>query len=137
MNFDRRAQKPAFYGEPISAQYLPAAELIRLFDEAKAKIKINIDDYPIVKKVEELLEPYNISFGNRIAMQIESFVSIYTSCFSSNDQIIYDAFDIILLSKVVKKLELKSVVDKEELSNGFDQIGLKRCANFVMNLKED
>ena len=38
MNFDRRAQKPAFYGEPISAQYLPAAELIRLFDEAKAKI---------------------------------------------------------------------------------------------------
>jgi hypothetical protein len=34
-------------------------------------------------------------------------------------------------------LELKSVVDKEELANGFDQIGLKRCANFVMGLKED
>jgi predicted AAA+ superfamily ATPase/uncharacterized membrane protein (DUF485 family) len=137
MNFDRRAQKPLFYGEPISAKYLPASEIIRLFDEAKEKIKINIDDYPVVKKVEELLEPYNISFGNRIAMQIESFVSIYASCFALNDQVIHDAFDIILLSKVVKKLELKSVVDKEELANGFDQIGLKRCANFVMGLKED
>jgi hypothetical protein len=137
MNFDRRAQKPLFYGEPISAKYLPASEIIRLFDESKEKIKINIDDYPVVKKVEELLEPYNISFGNRIAMQIESFVSIYASCFALNDEVIHDAFDIILLSKVVKKLELKSVVDKEELANGFDQIGLKRCANFVMGLKED
>lgn len=137
MNFDKRAQKPLFYGEPIPARYLPASELIRLFEEAKATVRINIDDYPVVKKVEMLLEPYNISFGNRIAMQIESFVSIYASCFTSSDQVIHDAFDIILLSKVVKKLELKSVLDKEDLANEFEKIGLKRCAGFIMNLKED
>lgn len=137
MNFDKRAQKPPFYGEPMQARYLTANELMRLFDEAKEKLEINIDNYPVVKKLEELLEPYGISFGNRIAMQIESFVSIYASCFASKDSAIYDAFDIILLSKVVKKLELKNVMEKEELSLNLERIGLKRCASFVLNLKED
>jgi hypothetical protein len=137
MNFDKRAQKPSFYGEPIPARYLSAKELMRLFDEAKETVKVNIDDYPVIKKLENLLEPYGISFGNRIAMQIESFVSIYALCFTSNESAIYDALDIILLSKVVKKLELKNVMDKEELSLSVERIGLKRCASFIANIKED
>lgn len=137
MNFDRRAKKPSSYGEPKPQRYLPAKELIRLFDEAKAKTKVSIDDYPVIKKLEALLEPYGISFGNRIAMQIETFVSIYASCFTSNASAINDALDIILLSKVVKKLELKNVLEKDELSLSVERIGLKRCASFIANLKED
>ncbi len=137
MNFDKRAKKPSFYGEPIPQRYLPANELMRLFDEAKSKIKISIDDYPAIKKLEALLEPYGISFGNRIAMQIETFVSIYASCFTSNASAINDALDIILLSKVVKKLELKNVLEKDELSLNVERLGLKRCASFIANLKED
>jgi hypothetical protein len=137
MNFDKRAQKPAFYGDPIPARYLPASEIIRLFEEAKANVRVDIDNYPVIKKAEALLEPYNISFGNRIAMQMEAFVSIYASCFAPTDQVIHDAIDIIMLSKVVKKLELKSVDDKEALASEFDKIGLKRCAGFVLSLKED
>jgi hypothetical protein len=76
MNFDKRAQKPAFYGDPIPARYLPAGELIRLFEEAKATANVNIDQYPVIQRAEALLAPYNISFGNRIAMQIEGFVGI-------------------------------------------------------------
>ena len=137
MNFDKRAQKPAFYGDPIPARYLPAGELVRLFEEAKANANVNIDQYPVIQKAEALLAPYNISFGNRIAMQMESFVGIYASCFTSSSQVIYEAIDIILLSKVVKKLELKSVDDKETLAGEFDKIGLKRCSAFVMGLRED
>ncbi len=137
MNFDKRAPKPMFYGDPIPARYLPAGELVRMFEEAKAATNISIDNYPVIRRAEELLEPYNISFGNRIAMQIESFVGIYSSCFNSSGQAIHEAIDIILLSKVVKKLELKSVDDKETLAMEFDKIGLKRCSAFVMGLRED
>ncbi len=137
MNFDKRAQKPAFYGDPIPARYLPAGELIRLFEQAKATANVNIDQYPVIQKAESLLAPYNISFGNRIAMQIEAFVGIYASCFTSSSQVIHDAIDIIMLSKVVKKLELKSVDDKETLALEFDKIGLKRCSAFITGLRED
>ena len=137
MNFDKRAQKPAFYGDPIPARYLPANELIRLFEEAKSNANVNIDQYPVVQKAEALLAPYNISFGNRIAMQMEAFVGIYASCFTSSSQVIHEAIDIILLSKVVKKLELKSVDDKETLAREFEKLGLRRCSAFVMELRED
>jgi hypothetical protein len=42
-----------------------------------------------------------------------------------------------LLSKVVSKLELKSVDNKEELAAAFDQLGLPHCAEFVSKLNED
>ncbi len=137
MNFDKRAQKPAFFGNPSTPKYLPANELLRLFDEACKTVRANIDNYPVVHEVEALLEPYNISFGNRIAMQIERFVNIYSSCFTYTEQTVLEALDIILLSKVVKKLELKSVDDKESLSHEFEKIGLRRCASFILSLKED
>ncbi len=137
MNFDKRAQKPTLFDSPMPARYLPAKELIRLFEEARNTVKVDIDNYPVVKRAEMLLEPYNISFGNRIAIQIETFVSIYASCFTPTGQVIMDALDIIMLSKVVKKLELKSVEDKESLSMEFDKIGLRRCSRFILSLKED
>ena len=137
MNFDKRARKPSLMGDPIPQRYLPADELIRLFDEAKANVRVDIENFPVVKRTEELLEPFGISFGNRIAMQIESFVSIYASCFAFGDSVIRDALDTILLSKVVKKLELKIVDDKETLASEFAKIGLEKCSAFVMSLKED
>ena len=137
MNFDKRAQKPTLMGEAIPQRYLPAGELIRMFDEAKANVRIDIDKFPVVKRTEELLEPYGISFGNRISMQIEAFVSVYASCFAFGDSVIHDAFDTILLSKVVKKLELKIVDDKEALAAEFAKAGLEKCSKFVMSLRED
>ena len=137
MNFDKRAQKPTLMGDPIPQRYLPASELIRMFNEAKANIRIDIDKFPVVKRTEELLEPYGISFGNRISMQIESFVSVYASCFAFGDSVIHDAFDTILLSKVVKKLELKIVDDKEALASEFAKAGLEKCSKFIMSLRED
>lgn len=138
MNFDKRAEKPASYGDPIPVRYLPAAELVRLFETAKADVAFGLEKYADLPKVEALLQPYNISFGNRIATQIESFVSIYAACFPTDRaKAIHDALDIILLSKVVKKLELKSVDDKETLANEFAKLDLTACSTFIHSLKED
>ena len=108
-----------------------------MFEEAKASIAFSVDGNPIVEKVDSLLSPYNISFGNRVATQIESFVKIYAACFSANEQVIHDALDTILLSKVVKKLELKSIDDKESLVSEFEKLDLRKCTEFIASLKED
>ena len=137
LNFDKRAKKPLFCGEPISPRYLPPKTLENLFNRAKATVSFSVDGNPLVEKVDALLSPYNISFGNRVATQIESFVKIYAACFPSNEQAIHDALDTILLSKVVKKLELKSIDDKEHLVSEFEKLGLQKCTEFISSLKED
>lgn len=137
MNFDKRATKVKYYNEPISPRYISAKQIIDLFENAKKNLDFHIEQYPVIAEVEKLLEPYNISFGNRIAMQIESFVRIYTACFSVNENVIRDALEIILLSKVVRKLELKNLEDKETLAEEFAKLQLKRCHDFILSIKED
>lgn len=137
MNFDKRAPKAQFYNEPIERRYVPAPVLQELFDRACDAVSFDLDSYPAVKEMEKLLEPYNISFGNRIALQIERFVKIYVSCFSVTEENIKAALETILLSKVVRKLELKSVDDKEALAERFEAIGFSKCAEFIMNLQND
>ena len=137
MNFDRRAQKPQFFNSPVPPRSISASELNRLFEEAKSKVSFKLEQTPVISQVEELLLPYNISFGNRIANQIESFVSIYAACFEPSEKIIHEALETILLSKVVKKLELKSIDDKELLAEEFEKLDLKKCSEFILSLKED
>lgn len=137
MNFNKRAQKVRSYSDPIPQQFLSADTLQKLFDDAKRNFAFNIDDYPVIAEVEKILSPFNISFGNRIAMQIESFVSIYCSCFTITEEVVHDAVEKILLSKVVSKLELKSVPDKEELADKFDRLKLYSCRDFILKLNED
>ena len=48
-----------------------------------------------------------------------------------------EALEKIYLSKVVAKLEWKTVENKEELAAAFDEIGFKKCAEFVRKLNED
>jgi hypothetical protein len=70
-------------------------------------------------------------------MQIESFVSIYASCFTPSDTIIHEALETILLSKVVRKLELKSINDKEALAEEFEKLNLTKCSEFILGLREN
>ena len=137
MNFNRRAPKSTYQHAAIPQRYLSANELQRLFAEAKANVHFDIDSSAVVREVEELLAPYNISFGNRVANQIETFVSIYTSCFAPSESITNEALETILLSKVVSKLEYKSVDDKEELAAEFARLNLHRCSEFIRHLHED
>ncbi len=137
MNFNRRAPKVTSVHEPIPQRYLTAEELIGLLREAVQTVHFDLDSCAVIREVEELLAPYNISFGNRIANQMEAFVRIYAACFAPSETIIREALETILLSKVVSKLEMKSVDDKEELAAEFDRLGLARCAEFIRKLNED
>lgn len=137
MNFDKRASKMPYYGEAEAPRFLPASELLRLFDEARALHKIDLDRFPVVSEVERLLAPYGISFGNRVAMQMESFVSVYAACFRGSDAVLQDALETILLSKVVRKLELKTIDDKESLADEFERLHLLKCAEFIRGMRED
>ena len=137
MNFNKRAPKVTVMRDPLRPRYLSAGELIRLMEEAKNTIHFDIETYEVIGQVEELLAPYNISFGNRIANQIESFVRIYAACFTPTDVVIREAVETILLSKVVSKLEYKSVSNKARLAAEFERLGLLRCSEFVLRLNED
>ena len=137
MNFDKRAARMQYYEQTFAPRYLSASELTRLFEEAKQRVPFNLEQHTVIAEVERLLAPYNISFGNRVAMQMESFVSIYASCFDVTDAVIHDALEIILLSKVVRKLELKSIEDKEALAAEFDRLNLTRCSQFIRDIQED
>lgn len=137
MNFNKRAPRAAYHHEPIPAQYLSADELMRLLNEAKQNRRYDLETSALVKEVEELLAPYNITFGNRVANQMEDFISIYCACFPPSETVVMEALETILLSKVVSKLELKSVDNKEYLAGEFARLGLDRCSEFVRRLHED
>ncbi|MBO5883462.1 MAG: hypothetical protein J6Q78_03550 [Clostridia bacterium] len=136
MNFNKRAPKVTYHNEPIPQRYISPDVLTRLFDEAKLNVNFNIDSYSAIAEVEKLLAPYNISFGNRVATQIESFVSIYCSCFTMTESVLHNAVETILLSKVVSKLELKSIDDKEQLAAEFEKLKFYKCSEFIMNINE-
>lgn len=137
MDFNRRAPKIRSTSEPIPQRFVSAQTLLDLFREAKRAVYFDIESSPVIAQVEALLAPYNISFGNRIANQIEDFVRIYAACFGGGERAISDGLERILLSKIVAKLEFKSVDDKEELAGEFERLGLLRCRDFVLSLNED
>ena len=114
-----------------------ANTLIGLLESAKEATRVDITGDPIVKDVEMLLEPYHISFGNRIANQMEAFVAIYCACFPGSETARADAIEKILLSKVVSKLEFKSIDNKEYLALEFKKRKLYRISDFILKLNED
>lgn len=137
MNFNKRAPKVRSISEPIPQRFVSTETLNRLFEEAKTNVYFDIESSSVISEVEALLAPYNISFGNRIANQIEDFVRVYAACFGGSERAISEGLERILLSKIVAKLEFKSVDDKEELAAEFERIGLLRCRDFVLSLNED
>lgn len=136
MNFMHRAPKVKNYTAPIDKRFYDYKTIKTLFDQAKSEGVFDAENHPLVKQVEEILKPYNISFGNRILKQIEDFVVIYKACFPHED-VEQIAIETILLSKVVAKLELKVVDDLEMLELAFTKIGLFKCADFIKQLDSD
>ena len=137
MNFNKRASKVKNFDEPISQRFLTYYQFSNLLTKAKETYKFDCESSEIVKDVEKIVAPFNISFGNRIMNQIESFVSIYCSCFPDPQSVENEAIEKILLTKVVQKLEFKSIENKEELVHSFEKLNLLRCAEFISKLNED
>lgn len=135
MDFDKRAKKIRDYIDPIPSQFVAAPTLTKLLEEAAARTSFDAENDPVIQKVEELLQPYNISFGNRILMQIERFVTIYNACFEEDRT--FEAVETILLTKVVAKLRNKIVENKDSLQEKFEDLKLLKCAEFISRLNEE
>ncbi|PKL00418.1 MAG: hypothetical protein CVV56_05995 [Tenericutes bacterium HGW-Tenericutes-1] len=136
MNFTKRAPKVRNYSTPISQQYYDYQTMNNLFVEAKKNGNFDAENSELIKSVEALLAPFNISFGNRILKQIEDFVNIYNACFDSKD-VESEAIEKILLSKVVAKLEVKTIDDKEKLEMEFEKLNLRQCVAFIKRLDNE
>jgi len=136
MNFTKRAQKVRNYSNPMLQQYYDYQTFNNLIIEAKRNGNFDAENSELIKSVEALLAPYNISFGNRILKQIEDFVNIYKSCFV-NENVESEAIEKILLSKVVAKLEVKTIDDKEKLEMEFDKLKLHQCVAFIKRLDSE
>lgn len=121
----------------MDQKFVTYAQLSDLFEIAKMTYSFEAEENKIIQRVEKLLAPYNISFGNRILKQMEDFVKIYCACFGDKNAVLNDAVEKILLSKVVSKLEFKIVENKEALALEFDKLGLTLCSAFVRKLNED
>jgi hypothetical protein len=136
MNFTKRAPKVRSFSEPISKQYYDYETINELFVRAKQNGSFDAESSELIKSIELLLAPYNISFGNRILKQIEDFVNIYKACFLPED-VEAEAIEKILLSKVVAKLEVKTIEDKEKLEQEFVKLNLNLCAAFIRSLDDE
>jgi hypothetical protein len=136
VNFTKRAPKVRNYTNPISRQYYDYQTINNLFISAKQKGNFDAENNELIKSVETLLAPFNISFGNRILKQIEDFVNIYKECFVDED-VESEAIEKILLSKVVAKLEVKTIDDKEKLEMEFEKLKLNQCAAFIKRLDNE
>lgn len=136
MNFTKRAAKVRNYSNPIPQQFYDYETMNLLLKDAKANGKFDAENSELVKRVESLLAPFNISFGNRILKQIEDFVNIYSACFA-NEDVESEAIEKILLSKVVAKLEVKTIDDKEKLQMEFEKLNLHECVEFIKRLDND
>ena len=136
MNFTKRAPKVRNYQDPISQRYFDYETINALFVEAKTQGEFDAENNELIKQVEALLLPYNISFRNRILKQIEDFVNIYKACFP-NEDVEHEAVEKILLSKVVAKLEVKTIEDKDALEKAFDTLNLKQCVSFIQRLDNE
>lgn len=136
INFTKRAPKVRNYSNPIPQQYYDYEMINQLFLRAKKNGNFDAENSELIKHVEALLTPYNISFGNRILKQIEDFVNIYKACFP-NEDVESEAIEKILLSKVVAKLEVKTIDDKNKLEMEFEKLNLNECASFIKRLDNE
>jgi 5-methylcytosine-specific restriction endonuclease McrBC GTP-binding regulatory subunit McrB len=133
MNFTKRAAKVRNSSDPIPQQYYDYKTMDHLLQEARQNGRFDAENNALIKSVEALMAPFNISFGNRILKQIEDFVNIYCACFADDD-VENEAIEKILLSKVVAKLEVKTIDDKEKLVMEFEKLKLHQCVDFIKRL---
>jgi len=140
MNFDKRAPKAATNGAvEYPKKFVTMQQLRAMFDECKS-IVFDAESNDTIKKVEKLLLPYRISFGNRVLRQIEEFVRVYVAaCGAKNnserDGYIHEAIDCIVYSKIVRKLEFKQINNLDELIDAFSDLKLPSCEQFLLGLQ--
>lgn len=121
LDMDKREEK--FNGKRIPKASIDLDELLGLFEEAKVtKNKLTNDDKEKIALIDEYLNEMDITFGNRIMNQMDSFVPVYIACGGTKEE----AIDYLLTHKILRKLDERYepylVTKLEELEMGLNEI---------------
>ena len=108
IDFQKKGQKGSKaqgydYNEPIKLNNEDFQRLLR-----NAKAKMSAEDKRMYKELidfldKEVVDLFEITFGNRIQLQLDSFVPCYINCGGS----VHEAVDVMFSKKVLRKLEGK------------------------------
>ena len=135
MNLETRAN-PFISDEKAKQIHLSTTVFYELITKAKKDYRLSDEGRRKIKELDEyLISTFQVTFGNRILMQINNYVPIFIACGGSEDE----ALDDILAKKTLRKLEAKNPVyvkaKSQELITKLDDIFgpevMKDCISYV------
>ena len=131
LDFSKREEKPEreTYIAPMSPS-MNRAEFQSLLDYAPKLSQTDENTMnQIMRRLDDYMSAFKISFGNRIDTQIKKFVPVYCACGGS----IREALDVIFATKVLRKLDYGNVT-KEKLETLEYQIMVEGETDFANSL---
>ena len=140
MNLDQKCEPfkaPGNRGIRVSAE-----KFFELSREAIKEYSITVRNAKRLEKLDEyMIKVFNITFGNRIMKQINTYIPVYVACGGEE----LEALDDILSKKVLRKLEtqnpvyIRSAVDGfcDYLDELFGQDKMKLCKEYVQRIKKN
>ncbi len=120
----------------ITAEYFES-----LFDKAFTEHPLSVEILNSIKELDDyIIEHFRISFGNRIAKQIQEFVPAFVAC--GGEDIL--AVDYIIANKILRKFEqlnLSYIRDEIDglmsyLDKTFGKDKMKECKDYLLRLKK-
>ncbi len=129
LNLDKKSEP--FRAPSGRNVHISAAQFERLAKESREGYEITSRNLRRIGRLDAyLVEKFNITFGNRIMKQIQSYVPVFADC--GGDEL--DALDDIITKKVLRKLETQNAVYvrsmSEELCDFLDELfGTDRMAS--------
>ena len=137
LNLDNKCEP--FRGRNSSNLHLSAKDFDRLILNAQQENALTERNKEKLKELDNYLtKHFQVTFGNRIMMQINKYVPIYIGCGGEE----LDALDDILSKKILRKLEMKNpiyvkngadgLVDK--LNELFGEEAMPRCKQYIRNI---
>ena len=140
MNLDHKCEPfkaPKSKGIRVSAE-----KFFELTADAIKEYSITVRNAKRLEKLDEyMIKVFNITFGNRIMKQINTYIPVYVACGGEE----LEALDDILSKKVLRKLEtqnpvyIRSAVDGfcDYLDELFGQDKMKLCKEYVQRIKKN
>jgi len=137
LNFSKRASEIKSKGS-IEPNYVSYKMLDEMFNEAIDSHKYDSLTDPLIERIDlHLRDKFKITFGNRIAMQLNKFVPVYIEAGKlpneKEDDLKREAIDYQLTNKILRKLEYRQIKKENlvELKKTFEDEHFRMATEFV------
>lgn len=138
MNLNNRAE-PFGEGKKVEGTHISADYFFNLVEQSKKAYHLSDDALKKIKLIDDYLRhTFQLTFGNRIMVQIRNYVPVFIACGGTESE----ALDDIIAKKILRKLEAQNPVHVKnkaiELSSKFDEIFgqdvMKECQDYIYKL---